>query len=87
MKYAENVGLTFQIIDDILDVVGNEGTLGKNIGSDAEKGKTTFMTYYSVEQARALAAELTAEAVSAIAEFEGSEILTEFAVYLLERDH
>ena len=87
MKYAENIGLTFQIIDDILDVVGNEGTLGKNIGSDAELGKTTFMSYYSVEEARALASSLTAEAVSAIAEFEGSEILTDFAVFLLERDH
>ena len=87
MKYAENIGLTFQIIDDILDVVGNEGTLGKNIGSDAELGKTTFMSYYSVEEARTLASSLTAEAVSAIAEFEGSEILTDFAVFLLERDH
>ena len=87
MKYAENVGLTFQIIDDILDVVGNEGTLGKNIGSDAQMGKVTFMNYYSVEEARALAASLTAEAVSAIAEFDGSEVLTDFAVYLLERDH
>ena len=87
MRYAENVGLTFQIIDDILDVVGNESTLGKSIGSDAELGKTTFMSYYSVDEARALAAELTAEAVSVIAEFEGSDALTDFAVYLLERDH
>ena len=87
MKYAENVGLTFQIIDDILDVVGNESTLGKNIGSDAEMGKTTFMTYYSVEEARALAAQLTEEAISAISAFEGSKLLTDFAVYLLERDH
>ncbi len=87
MKYAENIGLTFQIIDDVLDVVGNEGTLGKNIGSDAEMGKTTFMSYYSVDEARALASSLTAEAVSTIAEFDGSEILTDFAVFLLERDH
>ena len=87
MKYAENVGLTFQIIDDILDVVGNEGALGKSIGSDAELGKTTFMSYYSVDEARAIASELTAEAVSAIAEFDGSDALTDFAVYLLERDH
>ena len=87
MKYAENVGLTFQIIDDILDVVGNEGTLGKNIGSDAEMGKTTFMSYYSVDEARALAASLTEEAVSAISGFDASKVLTDFAVYLLKRDH
>ena len=87
MKYAENVGLTFQIIDDILDVVGNEGTLGKNIGSDAEMGKTTFMSYYTVEEARALAASLTDEAIEAIAEFDDTEVLTDFAVFLLKRDH
>ena len=87
MKYAENIGLTFQIIDDILDVVGNEGTLGKNIGSDAEMGKTTFMSYYSVEEARGLAAELTDEAVKAIADFDTSRVLTDFAIFLLKRDH
>ena len=87
MKYAENVGLTFQIIDDILDVVGNEGTLGKNIGSDAEMGKTTFMSYYTVDEARALAASLTDEAIEAIAGFDNAGVLTDFAVFLLKRDH
>ena len=87
MKYAENIGLTFQIIDDILDVIGDEGKLGKNIGSDAEMGKITFMNYYSVDEARELAASLTNEAISAISDFEESDTLEKFATYLLERDH
>ena len=87
MKYAENVGLVFQIIDDLLDVVGDADKLGKNIGSDAELGKITFMNYYTIEEAKEIAKELTIEAVDAIAEFEGSDILKEFAVYLLGRDH
>ena len=87
MRYAENVGLTFQIIDDILDVVGDETKLGKNIGSDAEMGKITFMNYYSVDEARELARALTEEAVEAISVFEGSKTLQNFAFYLLERDH
>jgi len=85
--YAEKIGLAFQIVDDILDVTGDESKLGKDIGSDAEMGKTTFMSYYSVEEAKELAQKLTADAVMAISEYENSEILTDLAVFLLERDH
>ena len=87
MKYADNIGLAFQIIDDILDVVGDEATLGKNIGSDAELGKTTFMSYYSIDEAKELAKKLTDEAIESISGFENSKILCDFAVYLLNRDH
>lgn len=50
--FAEDVGLAFQIADDILDAVGDEAKLGKPIGSDAEQGKTTFVTLYGVEVSR-----------------------------------
>lgn len=50
--FAEDVGLAFQIADDILDAVGDETKLGKPIGSDAEQGKTTFVTLYGVEASR-----------------------------------
>ena len=50
--FAEDVGLAFQIADDILDAVGDEAKLGKPIGSDAEQGKTTFVTLYGVEASR-----------------------------------
>ena len=50
--FAEDVGVSFQIADDILDAVGDEAKLGKPIGSDAEQGKTTFVTLYGVEASR-----------------------------------
>ena len=83
--YADNIGLAFQIVDDILDCIGNEALLGKPIGSDAEQGKTTFMHFMSVPEAQACAAELTEKAKAAIAAYPGSEILLDLADYLLER--
>lgn len=85
--YAEKIGLAFQVIDDILDATGSEEELGKSVGGDAEHEKTTFLTYYDVEGAKAYAASLTAEAISAISTLEHSETLTDLAVYLLERNH
>ncbi len=84
-EYARNVGLAFQVIDDVLDFVSSKEELGKSVGSDATHNKTTFLTFYSVDEARAFAAELTQRAISAISELEGSELLTDFACYLLER--
>lgn len=85
-KYARGIGLTFQIIDDILDVTGDEAVFGKPIGSDAEQNKTTFMTFMSVEDAFEEAKKLTTEAKTAISAFSGSEILCDFADYLLYRN-
>ncbi|MBE6685614.1 MAG: polyprenyl synthetase family protein [Ruminococcaceae bacterium] len=85
-KYASGIGLCFQIIDDILDVTGDEEVFGKPIGSDAEQNKTTFMSFMSVEDAYKEAQRLTNEAKDAISGFEGNEILCEFADYLLNRN-
>ena len=74
-------------MDDILDAVGSAEELGKSVGSDAESHKTTFMSYYTPDEARAYAAELTADAVGAISDYEGSEVLTDLAVWLLERTY
>ena len=87
LEYAAKIGLAFQIIDDIMDVTVSEEVLGKSAGSDIENNKTTFLTYYSIEDAKAYATRLTAEAVSAISEYVGSETLTDLAAYLLDRDH
>ena len=84
-EYAAKIGLAFQVIDDVLDAVGDEAELGKSLRSDAERNKTTFMTYYSPDEARTYAAQLTADAVSAIADFDGSAVLTDLAAYLLDR--
>jgi geranylgeranyl diphosphate synthase type II len=83
--YARKIGLAFQVVDDIIDIDGDQAEIGKNIRSDVEHNKTTFMTYYTSEEARVFAAELTAEAVSAIAGIEGSETLTDLAAYLVQR--
>ena len=86
-EYASRIGLAFQVVDDILDVTASEEVIGKTVGSDSDRNKTTFMTYYSVDEAREYAAGLTADAVSAISDHKNSEMLTDFAVFLLERNY
>ena len=68
-RYAERIGLAFQIQDDILDVVGDEATLGKPVGSDAKSEKNTFVTLKGVEECRHLVEKLTEEAVEALSIF------------------
>jgi len=87
VTYAENIGLAFQVIDDRLDAVGSEEDLGKPIGSDEESGKTTFLTFMSVEQAYDYASDLTEQAKNAIALFPAPTTLSELADYLLNRTH
>ncbi len=86
-KYGYNLGLAFQIIDDILDVTSNEKTLGKPIGSDVKNGKTTFVTIFGIEKAFAIAAQLTNYALDALDEIEGDrESLYELTNFLLDRN-
>ena len=83
--YGEKIGLTFQIIDDILDITGDVKYLGKNTGSDSINDKTTFLSFMSIDEAYKYAANLTDEACEAISGFTGSDILCETARYLLTR--
>lgn len=85
--YAEKVGLAFQIQDDILDVVGDESTFGKPIGSDAENNKATFVSTYGLDECRRMVEKLTEEAVAALEPMEGSAFLCGLARYLAGRDH
>ncbi len=85
-RYASCIGLAFQIVDDILDKIGDEEIFGKPIGSDEEQNKTTFLTFMSVDEAFEEARKLTEEAKSVICSFENSEILCDFADYLLNRN-
>ncbi len=84
-KYGRNIGLAFQVKDDILDVTSDEATLGKPIGSDSENNKTTYLDYMSLEEAENYAKEITEEACSVLDDSENSQILKELALYLLER--
>ncbi len=83
--YAQKLGLAFQIRDDVLDVTGDEGSLGKPIGSDAESEKTTFVTLKGLEECGRMVERLTADAVAALSAFEESWFLEELARVLVGR--
>ena len=84
--YGEKIGLAFQIVDDILDVVGEEERLGKRPGADMDKGKVTYPALYGLERSRAAAEELVNEARAAISRIEkGDGPLTAIAGYILKR--
>ena len=61
-EFARELGLLFQIVDDILDAEGSEEAMGKAVGADARKGKATYVTIHGLERARALAAASHARA-------------------------
>lgn len=85
-KYAENFGLVFQITDDILDVIGDEKTVGKPIGSDERNQKSTYVTLTSLEEAKRLANETKEEAIENLSIF-GTEadFLRELVQFLMTR--
>ena len=85
-KYADAFGLTFQITDDILDVVGDEATIGKPVGSDERNHKSTYVTLLSLEKAQALAKATVEDAIAALTSF-GSEadFLRDLVQMLIER--
>ena len=62
-KCASNVGIAFQIQDDILDVIGDSRELGKNVGSDAQNHKQTYVTIFGLEKSKEDVAALSEEAV------------------------
>lgn len=68
-EFAEKIGLAFQIVDDILDVTGNEKILGKPIGSDVQSHKTTFVALHDLEYAKNKAIKLTEDAKSILTKF------------------
>lgn len=84
-KYGLQMGLAFQIVDDILDVTGDTAALGKPVGSDAQNGKTTFVTLCGLEKARELAAQYSLEAVRILQEVPESEELIHLTEQLLLR--
>lgn len=86
-KYSGAVGLAFQITDDILDVKGDPSLLGKNTGSDAANGKSTYVSIYGLEKAESRVNELVLEAVSAVSQIPDSEFLCDLAKYLAGREY
>ena len=86
--YAENIGLAFQIVDDMLDVTSTTEELGKPVGSDNENEKSTYAALLGIDRCRELSRELTEKAVAALDVFEGDvSTLRDFAYYLLNRSN
>jgi geranylgeranyl diphosphate synthase type II len=70
-RFADELGVLFQIVDDILDVTGSDEELGKPRGSDERHGKLTYVSLFGLERARELAAESHGNARQALAAVEG----------------
>ncbi|MCD7722378.1 MAG: polyprenyl synthetase family protein [Clostridiales bacterium] len=84
--FACNLGLAFQIQDDILDIVGSSEQLGKPAGSDEKNNKTTYSSLLGIELAQAKAREYTDAALGALCRFESAGFIKELAVRLLSRN-
>ncbi|AEF94944.1 Polyprenyl synthetase [Desulfotomaculum nigrificans CO-1-SRB] len=86
--YAEQMGLAFQIKDDLLDIEGDEAKIGKPVGSDVKNKKATYPALYGLEKAREMAARAAAEAVAALEIFgPKAEFLRSIMHFIINRDH
>ncbi len=86
--YARNIGLAFQIADDLIDHSGSEAAAGKRTGKDANAGKATFVSVLGPERARQQASFLVDQAIEHLSAH-GSEadLLRAIARFAVERDH
>ena len=84
--YAAKIGLAFQIHDDILDLTGDQDTIGKRVRKDADAGKATFVSLLGLDAARAREAELIEKAVAALAPYgEAAGNLRDLARFIVDR--
>lgn len=87
-RYAENIGLAFQIVDDILDFCGDEALLGKPIGSDEKNNKCTYVTLCGIQESRNVVEKLTLEAKICVDKIgTNGRFLRDMADYLAIRDN
>ena len=85
-RYADHFGYAFQIRDDMLDVIGDEKTFGKPIGSDREEGKTTFVDLLGLEESQKLVHAHSEQAAKALGGIADTEFLVHLVHVLEERD-
>ena len=86
-SFAQNIGLAFQIKDDILDVTGSLEKLGKLTGSDTQNGKSTYVTLLGVEKCQELVERLTDDAMKSLDVFKNNVALKAYAEYLAHREN
>ena len=84
--YGKNIGLAFQIVDDLLDVEGSTEELGKTAGADQERNKATYPAFFGVEKTRIMAQDAIKEAITALESFDDkAEPLRALAHYIYDR--
>lgn len=84
-EYGANVGLAFQITDDVLDVESTSETLGKTVGKDAEHRKVTYPSLIGIAESKRLASELIGSAIRVVSAFDRHGYLEALARFVLER--
>ena len=86
-RYAKNIGLAFQVVDDILNITGDPEKLGKAVGTDAERQKNTYPALMGLEASRKFADTLIDSALQALTIFDNNaDPLREIAKYIVERN-
>ncbi|MBR6642373.1 MAG: polyprenyl synthetase family protein [Lachnospiraceae bacterium] len=86
-RMAGNIGMAFQIQDDILDLTGDEAKLGKPVGSDEKNEKTTYVTLHGLDASAVTVKKLSAEAVELAKKMNGTEFLQDLITYLTVREN
>ena len=85
-RYGQQIGLAFQITDDILNIEGNRDITGKGIGSDKVRGKITYPSVFGITESKRIQRELVVYAIEALNGFDKrAEPLRELARYIIER--
>lgn len=86
-RIASDIGMAFQIQDDLLDILGDSAVLGKPVMSDEAVGKLTYVTIHGVDASRLYVKELSGRAVKGLEEIGGEdEFLKELVIWLIDRD-
>lgn len=85
-EYGYNIGMAFQIWDDILDEIGETEKLGKTVGKDKENNKLTYTSIYGIEKSKEIAKKHIEKALKSIEIFENKEILEKLAKYIISRE-
>jgi geranylgeranyl diphosphate synthase, type II len=86
IEYSKCIGITFQIVDDILDCTGDAQKLGKNVGSDASNNKSTFVSLLGIDKSKEMAKEYTDKAQRIARDVDETGFLSKLTDYLLNRE-
>ena len=87
-RYSQNIGLAFQIIDDILDITATQEQLGKTAGKDLKAKKVTYPALWGIEESQSIAQQLVEEACTLLEPFrEKAYPLQAIAHFIINRNH